>query len=226
MKITYYGQSCFGIESNEIHLLLDPFISPNDLAKHIDLDSIACDYLLISHGHEDHIADAESIAKRTNCKIVSNYEIVSWFQNKGLTNGHPMNTGGSWSFDFGQLKLVNAVHSSVLPDGTYGGNPVGFIIELEGKRLYYAGDTALHADMNLIGEYWKPDIAFLPIGDNFTMGVDDAIIASDMIKCNNIIGMHFDTFGFIEIDKTEATEKFQSNNKSLQLISIGDSIEF
>lgn len=226
MTITYYGQSCFGIETNGIHLLFDPFISPNELAKHIDLDSIQCDYMLISHGHEDHVADAEYIAKKTNGKIVSNYEIVSWFQSKGIENGHPMNTGGSWSFDFGQVKMVNAIHSSVLPDGTYGGNPVGFILNIEGKCLYFAGDTALTTEMKLIGEYWTPDLAFLPIGDNFTMGVDDAIIASDMIQCDRIIGMHYDTFGYIEIDKTAAKEKFQSNNKTLELISIGDSIEF
>lgn len=225
MKITYYGQSCFGIETNGKHLLFDPFISPNELAKHIVLDEVPCDYMLISHGHEDHIADAEYIAKNTNCKIISNFEIVSWFQGKGLENGHPMNTGGNWSFDFGKVKMVNAVHSSVLPDGTYAGNPIGFIIEMENKRFYYSGDTALHMDMKLIGEYWQPDLAFLPIGDNFTMGVDDAIIASEMIQCDQIIGMHYDTFGFIEIDQAAAIEKFKSNNKTLQLISIGDSIE-
>lgn len=226
MKITYYGHSSFRIESNGTSLLFDPFITPNELAKGIDINEIPCDYMLISHGHEDHVADAVQIAKRTNCKVVSNFEIISWFASQGVENGHPMNTGGNWDFDFGKLKSVSAMHSSVLPDGTYAGNPGGFILELEGKRIYYAGDTALHMDMKLIAELWKPDLAFLPIGDNFTMGIDDAVIASQFIDCKNIVGMHYDTFPYIEIDHAEAKEKFNTAGKNLTLLTIGDSMNF
>lgn len=226
MNITYYGQSCFKIDSEKGSFLFDPFISPNGLAKNIDVNNIVCDYLLISHGHEDHIADAELIAKNCNPTIISNFEIVSWFGAKGFEKLHPMNLGGGWNFDFGRLKLVNAVHSSVLPDGTYGGNPGGFIIEIEGKKIYYAGDTALHSDMKLIGEFEKPDLAFLPIGDNFTMGIEDAIRAAKMIDCKEIIGMHYDTFPYIEIDHKEAKQKFSEAGLNLRLITIGDSINF
>lgn len=133
-----------------------------------------------------------------------------------------MNHGGTHQFDFGKVRYVNAVHSSVLPDGTYGGNPGGFIIETEGRRIYFAGDTALHMDMELIGKYWTPDLAVLPIGDNFTMGIEDAVICAEMIKCKRIVGMHFNTFPFIEIDLNEATKAFQNAGLELTLFTIGE----
>lgn len=225
MKITYFGHSCFSVETNGYQILFDPYIRPNELAKHIDVDAIKADYILLSHGHEDHIADAVYIAKRTGATVVSNFEIVNWINSKGITNTHPMNIGGQWRFDFGAVKCVNAVHSSVLPDGSYGGNPMGFLIETKNKNFYYAGDTALTYDMKLIGEYRNIDFALLPIGDNFTMGIDNAIIASDFINCNNIIGVHYDTFGYIKIDSNEAIRKFRTAGKNLQLIPIGDTIE-
>lgn len=225
MKIRYFGHSCFEIQISGRNILFDPFITPNEKASHIDINSLKPDYILISHGHEDHVADAISIAKNSGAKIVSNYEIVSWFGSQGIDNGHPMNHGGNWSFDFGKLKYVNAVHSSVLPDGTYGGNPGGFIISSDEGTFYFAGDTALTMDMKLIGESFDLDFAILPIGDNFTMGIEDAIIASDFIKCNNIIGAHFDTFGFIEIDHNQAKYKFESASKKLHLLSIGETMD-
>lgn len=226
MEIKYYGHSCFEIVSNSNRILFDPFISPNDLAKNINVDEVECNYMLISHGHQDHVADAESIAKRCNPTIVSNFEIVSWFQDIGFEKVQPMNHGGNWKFDFGRVKYVNAVHSSVLPDGTYGGNPGGFIIEVGGKRIYYAGDTALHMDMKLIGEFDRPDIAILPIGDNFTMGIDDAIRASDFIQCDHVIGMHYDTFPYIKLKHEEAIAKFKAAGKNLTLMEIGSSIKY
>lgn len=225
MKITYYGHACFLIETDKHKLLFDPFISFNELAKSVKLDEIECDYMLISHGHEDHVADAEQIAKRTGAKLVSNFEIVSWFEAKGIENNHPMNHGGSWKFDFGTLKYVNAIHSSVLPDGSYGGNPGGFVLKIDGKTIYFAGDTALHYDMKLLGEFENIDVAILPIGDNFTMGIDDAIIASNFIQCNEIIGMHYDTFPYIKIDKEEAVNAFQKAGKNLILMDINSSKE-
>jgi len=225
MKLSYYGHSTFLLEIKGANVLFDPFISPNELAKDVDVESIPADYILISHGHEDHVADAVSIAKRTGAKVVSNFEIVTWFGVQGVENGHPMNHGGSWSFDFGNVKYVNAVHSSVLPDGTYGGNPGGFVLSTDEGNIYYAGDTALTYDMKLIGEFDKVDCAILPIGDNFTMGIDDAVRAAEFVACNKIIGMHYDTFGFIEIDKEEAKRKFSDAGKDLNLINIGDTIE-
>lgn len=222
MEISYYGHSCFGVEVNGKHLLFDPFISPNELVKHVDANLVKADYILISHGHSDHIADAVSIAKRTGAKVISNYEVYEWLGKEGVTNAHPMNIGGKWKFDFGNVKCVNAVHSSSLPDGSYGGNPMGFVVESFEGNFYYAGDTALTYDMKLIGDYRKIDFAFLPIGDNFTMGVDNAIIASEFIKCNKIIGMHYDTFDFIKIDKEEAIKKFDNAGNTLTLFKIGE----
>ena len=226
MKVNYYGHACFGIEINGVHLLFDPFITPNELAKDIDINTIPADYILISHGHEDHVADVESIAKRTGATLVSNYEIVSWFGTQGINNGHPMNHGGSWSFDFGTVKYVNAIHSSVLPDGTYGGNPGGFIVKADGKALYYAGDTALTYDMKLIGDQENIDLAFLPIGNNFTMGIEDAVIATGFVNCDHVIPMHYDTFGYIEINKEDALAKFSNASIQLSLMKIGQELEF
>lgn len=225
MEVTYYGHACFAVKVGNYHLLFDPFITPNELAKLVKVNELACDYVFISHGHEDHLADAESILKRTNSTIVSNYEIATWFAAKGIKKYHPMNFGGQWNFDFGSIKYVKAEHSSVLPDGTYGGNPGGFIVKTKTGNFYYAGDTALHYDMKLIGEYEKIDFAVLPIGDNFTMGIDDAIRASDFINCNKIIGVHYDTFPYIKINKAEAIKKFADAGKELILLNIGDHVK-
>ncbi len=224
MKITYYGHSCFNIEIGGKHLLFDPFISANELATGIDVTTIPADYILISHGHQDHIGDAIAIAERTGAKVISNFEITQWLSAQGVSNVHPMNIGGHWLFEFGKVKCVTAVHSSSLPDGTYGGNPMGFLLETKEGNVYYAGDTALTMDMKLIGDYKQIDLAFLPIGNNFTMGIDNAIIAAEFINCEKIIGMHYDTFGYIKIDHMEAIQKFNVAGKELTLIPIGESI--
>lgn len=224
MNITYYGHSCFGVEVNGRHLLFDPFIGPNELAKNINVNTVKADYILISHGHEDHIADAVEIAKRTNAKVICTYEIFIWLNKQGVENIHPMNIGGKVKLDFGNVKCVTAIHSSSLPDGTYAGNPMGFVVESSEGNFYYAGDTALTYDMKLIGDYRTINFAFLPIGDNFTMGVDNAIIASDFIKCNNIIGMHYDTFGYVKIDHAQAQQSFNRSGKKLTLLNIGETI--
>ena len=222
MKLTWYGHSSFLLETGGKKLLFDPFITPNPQAAHIDVAALMPDYILLSHGHADHVADAEAIARQSKAMLVSNYEIVSWYQEKGIENVWPLNIGGQHRFDFGLLRYVNAVHSSVLPDGTYGGNPGGFIIESEGSRIYYAGDTALHKDMELIGAYWKPDLAILPIGDNFTMGVEDAIRCTEMIGCKRVVGMHYGTFPYIEIDTAEAVSAFAAAGVELILFSVGE----
>ncbi|WP_418513751.1 metal-dependent hydrolase [Corallibacter sp.] len=224
MKITFYGHACLGIEVNDINILVDPFISANKNASHINIDALKADYILLTHAHQDHILDAEAIAKRTNAVIVSNFEVANFYETKGL-EVHPMNHGGSWDFEFGTVKYVNAIHTSSFPDGSYGGQPGGFVIEGEHKNIYIAGDTALTMDMKLIPLRTKLDLAILPIGDNFTMGIDDAITASDFVECDKVLGYHFDTFGYIEIDHEEAKRKFFDKNKDLMLLEIGESIE-
>lgn len=200
MKFTYYGHSCFQVETNGKKILFDPFISHNDLAKHINIESINPDFIFLSHGHTDHIADCTAIAKRTGCMVICSWEIYEWLQKRGLTNLHPMNTGGKWNFDFGSLKCVVAQHSSGLPDGSYGGSPMGCIVESKEGAFYYSSDTALTLDMQLIPLWAKLDYAVLCIGDNFTMGVADAIRSAEMIQCKRIIGVHYNTFGYIKIN--------------------------
>jgi L-ascorbate metabolism protein UlaG (beta-lactamase superfamily) len=224
MKISYYGHATFMVEINGKKLLFDPFISQNPLAMEaqIDVNSIVPDFILISHGHADHIADAVSIAQRSGAKVIANWEIHEWLQKQGVQNTHPMNTGGKWNFDFFTVHCTVAQHSSGLPDGSYGGNPMGFVIESESGTFYYSGDTALTMDMQLIPMiYPKLDFALLPIGDNFTMNYNHAVIASDFIKCNTIVGLHFDTFGFILIDHEAAKKAFSDKGKTLFLPKAG-----
>ena len=221
--MTYYGQSCFMVEAGGHKILFDPFITPNELASHIDVDSIVPDFILVSHGHQDHVADLLPIAGRSGAVVVGSFELTTWLGNNGISNTHPMNIGGKWQFPFGTVKMVNAVHSNSLPDGTYGGTEAGYVIQSGGKTIYYARDTAPHYDMKLLAELFTIDAAFLPIGDNFTMGVDDAIRAAGFIGCSNIIGMHYDTFGYIKIDKEEAVRKFAAAGLNLRLIPIGES---
>ena len=225
MKITYLGHATLQIEAHGKVIIVDPFISSNELAKHIEINKLEADYILLTHAHGDHILDVEAIAKNTGASIVSNFEIVNYFEAKGI-KGHPMNHGGTWQFEFGKLHMVNAIHTSSFPDGSYGGNPAGFVLETSHHKVYIAGDTALTYDMKLIpmviGEL---DLAVLPVGDNFTMGIDSAIIASDFVECDKVLGCHFDTFGYIKIDHKEAVKKFSSRSKELILLDIGKSIK-
>jgi len=225
MKFTYYGHSCFGVMIKGKSIVFDPFILHNELAKDIQPDSIEADYIFLSHGHADHIADCISIAKRTGCKVVANWEIHEWLNKQGISNTHPMNTGGKWNFEFGTVKCVVAQHSSGLPDGSYGGNPMGFVFTSEEGNFYYSGDTALTLDMQLIPGWAKLNFAVLPIGDNFTMDIADAVKSADFIECNTIVGVHYDTFGFIKIDRKEAVASFQVSGKNLLLPAIGETID-
>ena len=224
MKYTYYGQSCFLLEADGKKFLFDPFITHNPLAKHIDIKSIEADYILVSHGHGDHVADLVEIANQTNALVIAIAEVADWAGKQGIKNVHGMNFG-TQNFDFGKLRMVWATHSAALPDGTCGGNPAGYVLNLENKTIYFAGDTALTMEMKLLAELYNLDYAILPIGGNYTMDVDDAIIATKYIDCDTVIGVHYNTFPVIEIDTEEALAKFKRENKVLLLPEIGETIE-
>jgi L-ascorbate metabolism protein UlaG (beta-lactamase superfamily) len=224
MRYTYYGQSCFLIETAGTKLLFDPFISHNPLAKDIDISSIQADYILVSHGHGDHIGDLIALAKQTNATVIAMVEITDWLVNKGIEKVHAMNFG-KFKFDFGVVRMVWAAHSSALPDGSNGGNPAGFVLELDGKQIYFAGDTGLTREMKLLADLYRLDYAILPIGGNFTMDADDAVIAANYVNCDKVIGVHYDTFSVIEIDKEVAVESFKRAQKTLLLPKIGETIE-
>lgn len=226
MKVTFYGHSCFSVEVSGKVLLFDPFITPNPLASSIDYANLRPDYILISHGHFDHVADVEAIARLSGATLIGNYEVLQWFGSKGIEKIHPMNTGGSWSFDFGRVTFTRAVHSSSMPDGTYGGNPGGFRVETPEGSFYYSGDTALTRDIELIAEAGPLKFAVLCIGDNFTMGVKDAVTAAGWLGCKEIVGVHFDTFPLIAIDGQVAKEAFRAAGKTLHLMEIGSHLEF
>ena len=224
MKLTFYGHACFSVEVNNKKLMFDPFISPNELAKHINIADIEADYILLTHGHSDHIADCVTIAQATGAKVICNFEIHEWLNKNGVQNTHPMNTGGRWDFEDFEVKCVVAQHSSSLPDGSYGGNPMGFIIFSEEGNFYNSGDTALTMDMQLIPKWAKLNFAVLPIGDNFTMGPSDAVEAAKMINCNEILGVHYDTFGYIVIDHEKTKKMFADAGLTLHLPGIGKTI--
>ncbi len=224
MKITYYGHACFGININDTNIIVDPFITENPLAKNIDINTLKADYILVTHAHYDHILDVEVIAKNNDALIIANYEVSTYFGNKGL-NAHPVNHGGTFKTENFSAKYTTAVHTSSFPDGSYGGEAGGFLLTTKDDSIYIAGDTALSYDMKLIPLWTNLDLAILPIGDNFTMGYKDAILASDFIECDKIIGCHYDTFPPIEISKHKVQKAFIDKNKELILLNIGDSFE-
>lgn len=225
MTFRYYGHACFMVEIAGKKIIFDPFIRPNPLAASIDFASLQADYILLSHAHMDHLADAIDLAKQTNATIVANWEICSWANKNGIEKTHPMNIGGEWTFDFGKVKLVYACHSSSFPDGSYGGTASGFLIHAENQTIYYSGDTSLTADMQWIPQFFGAiSTAILPVGNNFTMGYQDACLAASIIKPKQVIGVHFDTFGYIVIDQEKAKNHFKENGHSLVLPGIGEQI--
>jgi L-ascorbate metabolism protein UlaG (beta-lactamase superfamily) len=225
MKFTYYGHACFAVVAGGKTLLFDPFISPNPRAKKIDVSTVAADFNLVSHGHGDHVADVVDIAGRTGAKVIAPYEVGSWFEGKGVKDVQAMNHGGAAKMDFGRVKLTSAIHSSSMPDGSYGGNPCGFVVETNEGSFYYSGDTALTVDMKLIGEAMKLDFAVFPIGDFFTMGIDDAIRAAEFAGVKKFVGVHYDTFPPIKLDHAGATKAAQAAGQELLLPAIGETID-
>ncbi len=198
LKITWYGHACFLIETDTAKLLVDPFIRGNPLAP-VQADHVKTDYILVSHGHADHLGDTIEIAKRTGAMVISNFEIQNWLVNQGIANVHPQHIGGGFNYPWGRVKLTIAHHGSALPDGSYGGNPCGFLFYIQGKKIYHACDTGLFFDMKLIGEEGI-DLAILPIGDNFTMGPDDALRAVKLIEPKQVVPVHYNTFDMIKQD--------------------------
>jgi L-ascorbate metabolism protein UlaG (beta-lactamase superfamily) len=197
VEVTWYGHACFSIVGGGSTLLTDPFLTGNPLAA-VTADEVSADYILVSHAHGDHLGDAVPIAKRTGATIIANFEIATYCGNEGA-NTHPLHIGGGRDFPFGRVKLTIAHHGSSFPDGSYGGNPAGFLLTLEGKKIYHACDTGLFYDMKLIGEEGI-DLAILPIGDNFTMGPEDALKAVKFIEPKIVVPIHYDTFEVIEQD--------------------------
>ncbi len=224
MQLTYLGHACFLATIGQTRVLFDPFIRPNPLAKEVDVEAIAADYILLSHGHGDHIADAEEIARRSGAKILAIAEIAGYFGAKGL-DVLGTNLGGKVVLPFGTVHCVAAAHSSSFPDGSYAGVAMGFVIKtIEGQTFYFAGDTALTYDIKLIKERHQVDVALLPIGDNYTMGITDALLAADWAGTNEIIGMHYDTFPVIAIDHAAAQAEAKAAGKNLRLLKIGETI--
>jgi len=226
MKVIFYGHACFSVKSGGKTLLFDPFIRPNPLAASVDVESLRPDYILLSHGHADHVADAEEIARRSGATLIGNYEVLQWFGARGLEKMRPMNSGGGCDLDFGRITYTPAVHSSSMPDGTYGGQPGGFRVDTPEGAFYYSGDTALTCDIKLVAATGPLKFAALCVGDNFTMGVNDAVIAASWLGCREIIGVHYDTFPLISIDHEEAKKAFRNEGKNLHLLEPGTGREF
>ena len=226
MKATFWGHSCVLVEVKGKRIVIDPFLSGNPVAK-TKPENVKCDYVIISHGHRDHLGDAVQIAKANDATVIANFEVASYCEMKGC-NVHPMHIGGAHKFDFGRVKLTIAHHGSgLIEDGKiiYLGNPAGIIIQSDGKVLYHAGDTGLFYDMKLIGEQYHLDFSFLCIGDNFTMGIDDAVRAAEFTGAHKIIGMHYDTFPPIKINHDQARKTFSDAGRDLILLNIGETIE-
>lgn len=224
MQFTYYGHATFAVIIQGKTILFDPFFTGNPSANGIDVDSIKADYIFITHGHGDHVADALPVAKKTGALVVAAPEIVNWLNKQGLEKLHPINHGGPVDFGFANVRAVNAIHSSGLPDGSYGANPLGFVFTSKEGNFYYAGDTSLTMDMQLLPYWTKLDFAVLPIGGNYTMDAADAAIASDFIQCNKVIGVHYNTFDLIKIDMHKATKLFADKGKTLMLPKPGTTI--
>lgn len=224
VKLTWYSHACFLIETGDSKLLTDPFLTGNPLAP-LAADAVEADYIFVSHGHGDHVGDTVSIARRTGATVVSNFEIQSWLAGKGVEQTHPQHIGGGFDYPWGRVKLTIAHHGSALPDGSYGGNPCGFLFYLEGFKVYHACDTGLFYDMKLIGEE-KIDLAILPIGDNFTMGPDDALRAVKLIQPSRVIPIHYDTFDVISQDPQAWAKRVRNETAAeVTVLKPGDSLQ-
>jgi L-ascorbate metabolism protein UlaG (beta-lactamase superfamily) len=225
VTLTWHGHSCWSVRSNGTTLLIDPFLSDNPKAD-VGPEDVEADYILISHGHFDHVGDAVEIAQRTGAMVISTFEIVNYCQDQGVENGHGMNVGGGYNFPFGRVQLTIAHHTSMLPNGSYGGDAVGFLLTIGSTIVYDAADTALFGDMRLYGDMNDIDVALLPIGDNFTMGPRDALQAAKFLRARTVIPMHFDTFGLIEQDVNSWRQRVEDEtNTNVVILQPGESYD-
>lgn len=227
MKITYLSHSCVHIATATHQLLFDPFLTGNRLAP-VKPEDVSCDFIILTHGHDDHVGDAGAIARRTGATIVSNYEIATWFEGQGL-RAHGMYHGGKWDFPFGRARMVIAHHGSGYPNQDnsmrYLGGPGGFIVTLEGRNVYHAGDTCVFLDMELIGRLYPVDLAFLPIGDNFTMGIDEAVEAVKLLRPKRVVPVHYNTFDLIKVDPAEFAAKARAAGTQPHVLRPGEAME-
>lgn len=226
ITVQYYGHSSFLIEAGEAKILFDPFITSNPAAKGISIDQIDCTHICISHGHGDHIGDTIAIAARTGAEVICNYELALWLERKGVKKLHGINIGGEVEAGDCLVKMTTAAHSSSLPDGSYAGLAAGFLVKYRNNTLYFAGDTGLGADMKFLGETENISLAFLPIGGTFTMGPADAAKAAELLRCKQVIGMHFDTYPVIRIDREKAISTFRNTGTELILMEAGEKRNF
>lgn len=223
IKITWYGHAAVGLDFEKYKLLVDPYFTGNPAAK-TTADKVSADYILVTHGHFDHVGDAAAIAKRTGAMVISNFEIAEWMRKQGVQNTHEQHIGGGHEFPFGYLKLTPALHGSGLPDGTNGGNPVGFLLTLkDGKKIYIVGDTGLFTDMKLIGQEGI-ELAFVPIGDNYTMGPEDAYKAVEFIQPKHVIPVHYNTWELIAQDAGKWAERVAKLGVKVHVLKPGDSL--
>jgi len=214
--LRWLGHACWSIETGGKTLLIDPFLNDSPTAP-VKADAVRADYILISHGHFDHVGDAAAIAKRTGAIVVANFEICQWLGKQGVTKAEPMNLGGTIALPFGHVKLTPAIHSSELPDGASGGNAGGFLLTLADATIYVACDTALFSDMQLIGAGGL-DLAVLPIGDRFTMGPDDALQAVKLLKPKRVVGSHYNTWPPIAQDASAWAARVQAETKTQAIV--------
>ncbi len=212
VEITYFGHSAFQLKTSAHTLLIDPFLNDNPLTD-VLAEDLKPDVILLTHGHGDHVGDTVEIAQRTNALVIANFEISNWLTKQGVKNTHAMHIGGEHEFDFGKVKLTIAHHGSQLPDGSDGGNPTGIIVKTEDRVIYFAGDTGLFYDMNLIADEGL-DVAVLPIGDNFTMGPADSIRATEFLRAPTVIPCHYNTWPIIEQDTAAWSEEILSQTES------------
>ncbi|MFW5940597.1 MAG: metal-dependent hydrolase [Chloroflexota bacterium] len=212
ITVTWHGHGTSSLDINGLKVVVDPFFAGNNPAAKTSVDDVEADFILQTHGHNDHIADTIALAKRTGALVIGNFEVCNWINAQGHDNTHALNTGGGYQFDCGYVKMTPALHSSGLPDGSYGGDPAGFVISADDKKIYLAGDTALFSDMGLIGRADEIDLAIIPIGDNFTMGPDDALLALDYIKPKTVIPVHFNTWPLIEQDAAAWAERVEAES--------------